>query len=509
MSLVYNINRFQNAVSHSFPFGEVRRGSSFNAYNCMKAYSFNGERYGYYGYDASGERTYKYDIFSAGSWTNQTGGMDVSLQIDKMMLYPNGYLNMNQNGEYTKHYYADALRIASKIGSGFSQNLCYEANQIGDDIDPNYLEDRRDKQYDEMMEELTELINGNQITDINPIPYPEANLCNLSGSGIETALFFYHPDHLGSTGMVTNNSSNITQGFLYAPFGEIITEFNPSWESGRIPKYSFNAKELDEENGMYYYSARYYAPPTFISRDPMFEKYPSISPYTYCSNNPVIFVDPTGKSISEFDEAGNYLRTTKDNWFHNTFFGRTGRIVDGDGNVTQKFKFADPKNDVNDLKSGKINRVQFVQESEIKSMLSKAGAFDKENKVANSDSRYDYINQEGKGGGKFDFAVTGIPNQYSDYNQSLFLVDGVAHNRFNFGNFLFGAAGKALGLTSFELRAGAHYNSVFNSSTNGYKPQLDSRDDQRSIRMGVRHANQHDYKNMHYRVTFGPLQRVY
>jgi hypothetical protein len=56
----------------------------FNAYNCMKAYSFNGERYGYYGYDASGERTYKYDIFSAGSWTNQTGGMDVSLQ---MVLY--------------------------------------------------------------------------------------------------------------------------------------------------------------------------------------------------------------------------------------------------------------------------------------------------------------------------------------------------------------------------------------------------------------------------------------
>jgi len=52
---------------------------------------------------------------------------------------------------------------------------------------------------------------------------------------------------------------------------------------------------LDEENGMYYYSARYYAPPTFISRDPLFEKYPSISPYTYCANNPMKFVDPTGR----------------------------------------------------------------------------------------------------------------------------------------------------------------------------------------------------------------------
>jgi len=48
---------------------------------------------------------------------------------------------------------------------------------------------------------------------------------------------------------------------------------------------------------MYYYSARYYAPPTFISRDPMFEKYPSISPYTYCANNPLKFVDPTGMIV--------------------------------------------------------------------------------------------------------------------------------------------------------------------------------------------------------------------
>ena len=142
MSLVYNSNKFQYAVSQSLPFGEVRRGFPFNAYNCMKAYSFNGERYGYYGYDASGERTYKYDIFSAGSWTNQTGGMNVSLQIDKMMLYPNGYLNMNQNGEYTKHYYADALRIASKIGNGFSQNHCDELDKIHNGVDPSYLDER-------------------------------------------------------------------------------------------------------------------------------------------------------------------------------------------------------------------------------------------------------------------------------------------------------------------------------------------------------------------------------
>ncbi|MFA7102164.1 MAG: RHS repeat-associated core domain-containing protein [Bacteroidales bacterium] len=95
------------------------------------------------------------------------------------------------------------------------------------------------------------------------------------------------------------------QGFLYAPFGELMYEHDPLWQNNRVPKYSFNAKELDEENGMYYYSARYYAPPTFISRDPMFEKYPSISPYTYCKNNPVKLIDPDGKAPGPGDPPKN------------------------------------------------------------------------------------------------------------------------------------------------------------------------------------------------------------
>ena len=61
-----------------------------------------------------------------------------------------------------------------------------------------------------------------------------------------------------------------------------------------IPKYSFNAKELDEETRMYYFEARYYRAPTFTSRDPLFEKYFWMSPYAYCANNPVKYIDPTG-----------------------------------------------------------------------------------------------------------------------------------------------------------------------------------------------------------------------
>lgn len=73
------------------------------------------------------------------------------------------------------------------------------------------------------------------------------------------------------------------------------------WQN--LPKYSFNAKELDEETGMYYFEARYYRAPTFTSRDPLFEKYPSISPYAYCANNPVKYVDPDGRDWYETENS--------------------------------------------------------------------------------------------------------------------------------------------------------------------------------------------------------------
>ncbi|MBO7464600.1 MAG: RHS repeat-associated core domain-containing protein, partial [Bacteroidales bacterium] len=76
--------------------------------------------------------------------------------------------------------------------------------------------------------------------------------------------------------------------------GEITTEYAPLWQIGTLPKYAFNAKELDEESGMYYFEARYYKLPVFTSRDPMMDQKPWLTPYHYCSNNPVGRVDPSG-----------------------------------------------------------------------------------------------------------------------------------------------------------------------------------------------------------------------
>ncbi len=87
--------------------------------------------------------------------------------------------------------------------------------------------------------------------------------------------------------------------------------------------YKFNGKELDEETGLYYYGARYYDPKVsiWLSVDPLAEKMPSWSPYSFCFNNPMRFVDPDGMEAVENDDwkkdkDGNYVydyKLNKDN----------------------------------------------------------------------------------------------------------------------------------------------------------------------------------------------------
>ena len=347
-------------------------------------------------------------------------------------------------------------------------------------------------------------------------------------------------DHLGSVcSVIDGDTGTVVETNDYYPFGKRIQVTAPVSEpvggslyaaepvvapvapatsvaSTSSPnRWRFSGKEdqsfLGASIPLLDFGARMYNPAIarWTAADPLSEKYYGISPYVYCANNPILFTDIAGNSYSEFDVEGNYKRTVDDNWWHNLWHGRTGRIVNDQNEVILSFKFADPKNDVKDLKNGTLQKIQFVEEKDVVSMLSKAGVFDEKNKTANNTllDRYSYVLHEGKGGHKMDFSYNAIPDQYEGVSTDpldapspvLFLIDGVAHNHMNFGNFLFGAGGKALGLTSFELRMGAQFNSIFNPGSNNYKPQFDSNDDQFSIRMGVRHARQHHYKEMYYR----------
>ena len=113
--------------------------------------------------------------------------------------------------------------------------------------------------------------------------------------------FYYHTDHLGSAAYLTNQVENMVQTLNYLPYGEDWVDIQHLNETMYpvLGTYSFNGKEKDYESGFHYYGSRYYNSELsmWLSTDPMSDKYPSLSPYNYCADNPVKFIDPNGREI--------------------------------------------------------------------------------------------------------------------------------------------------------------------------------------------------------------------
>ena len=106
-----------------------------------------------------------------------------------------------------------------------------------------------------------------------------------------------------------STTHRMPSGMRPAGFGLSFAE-NPARTDQDKQPYKFNGKELDRAFGWdaYDYGARTYNPAIgrFLTPDPMCEKYYSISPYAYCGNNPVRFIDPDGRDIEVYyqDENG-------------------------------------------------------------------------------------------------------------------------------------------------------------------------------------------------------------
>ena len=124
----------------------------------------------------------------------------------------------------------------------------------------------------------------------------------------ETLRFFYHPDHLGSSSRITDATGKVVQSLEYLPYGEVLLDLR---HGGWNTPYLFNAKELDEETGLYYYGARYYNPrlSIWLTPDPMQEKHPYITSYAYTANNPINLIDPNGEEWKDLN--GHVIKDTR------------------------------------------------------------------------------------------------------------------------------------------------------------------------------------------------------
>jgi RHS repeat-associated protein len=189
--------------------------------------------------------------------------------------------------EYTKHYYIEGERVCSKIGGGFGPADVLPTSTplnfiVGDETDCSENLFALTKRF-----VLCTGYSGNW--EISHTLQPAYN----TEHNFEDKQYFYHPDHLGSSSFITNALGRAEQHLQYLPFGELwINQRNSEFDS----PYKFSAKELDSESGYNYFGARYYDSEAsiWLSVDPMADVTPRWSPYSYCFNNPIMFIDPMG-----------------------------------------------------------------------------------------------------------------------------------------------------------------------------------------------------------------------
>ena len=276
-------------------------------------------------------------------------------------------------------------------------------------------------------------------------------------------------------------------------------------------KYGFNGQEKDNEvyGAGNLNTAEFWQYDTRLGRrwnlDP--KPLPSISQYACFANSPIWMKDVKGDSAAVFYPDGTFWKVINDGkkeWtiLHYASTTEVMKVVNGNQvkitsySKPSTYQFADPVGDVKDIKNGVIKNLVFVSSKKIGQILGEQGALDD----ANRKNSYSYLLEEGKGNQKLDFSMSVIPFEFpgasskaaSNSSPMLFIPEGqnFAHNHFNFGNFLFGAAGSALGVSNFVLKMGGQYNSKFNSNTNGYPSQWDSNDDQLSIELGAKYSKQ-------------------
>lgn len=113
-------------------------------------------------------------------------------------------------------------------------------------------------------------------------------------------------DHLGSTKLLIDQNGQHRFTGDDDPFGTNLRSF------GDKDTHRYTGQILDEEQGVYYYGARYYLPEIgrFLSGDP---KEQFNSPYLYVGNNPLSMIDPTGEE-GFWSDLGQRIANGVDTW---------------------------------------------------------------------------------------------------------------------------------------------------------------------------------------------------
>jgi RHS repeat-associated protein len=215
--------------------------------------------------------------------------------------YVNPYYTLRNGTVATKHVFVGTSRVTSKLVPGSAHALS------SGDTDASELTRVLGRWWEHRSQSGWEHASNLEMNPHYRVPTKVPSPMGLPESNF---IYFYHPDHLGSTSFVTDGDGEIYQHIEYFPHGEVWADERSNTE--RLP-YLFTGKELDQETGLYDFGARMYDPRVglWVSPDPALPEYLSgqlndgvyapinINVYAFVMNNQLKYVDPDGRAPNQ------------------------------------------------------------------------------------------------------------------------------------------------------------------------------------------------------------------
>ena len=318
------------------------------------------------------------DRYDFASFSKGFHFVDGSNQAEEYAYDANGNMTSDLNKHISLISY-NTLNLPSEVRFADGSSIAYLYDADGNKLRTSYAI----ASYSESMP-VTQVMHGNVSSQAQQ-PYMARNSIDYCGSAVyengklayvpidggyitfadSTAtsaptFHYYVKDYLGNNRLVVRDDGFGEQMNHYYPFGALMSAST----QGAAQRYKYNGKELDRIHGLnlYDYGARQYdaALGRWTSIDPLAEKYYEISPYAYCANNPVVFVDPDGckfdfskmtkdeyqsylekinplrKTSPLFNTLYKSLENSKETYFIN--FGKIRSVAKGGESIDGRFK---------------------------------------------------------------------------------------------------------------------------------------------------------------------------